>query len=124
MTMARSDRSEAAPSIAAASAASTAWLSALRRSSRWRVSHKTPARKRAALRDVYLGFGAAVLRAGDHLKGFVRLLGMLTLNIGQLVRAPHQGPWRDFSGHLYRIGATALPITALVGSLIGVVLAY
>jgi phospholipid/cholesterol/gamma-HCH transport system permease protein len=28
------------------------------------------------------------------------------------------------SGHLYRIGATALPITALVGFLIGVVLAY
>jgi phospholipid/cholesterol/gamma-HCH transport system permease protein len=40
------------------------------------------------------------------------------------VRAPHQAPWRDFSGHLYRIGATALPITALVGGLIGVVLAY
>jgi phospholipid/cholesterol/gamma-HCH transport system permease protein len=35
-----------------------------------------------------------------------------------------QGPWRDISGHLYRIGATALPITALVGFLIGVVLAY
>jgi phospholipid/cholesterol/gamma-HCH transport system permease protein len=28
------------------------------------------------------------------------------------------------SGHLYHIGATALPITALVGFLIGVVLAY
>ena len=28
------------------------------------------------------------------------------------------------SGHLFRIGATALPITALVGFLIGVVLAY
>ncbi|MDO9199212.1 ABC transporter permease, partial [Rhodoferax sp.] len=33
-------------------------------------------------------------------------------------------PWRDVSGHLYHIGATALPITALVGFLIGVVLAY
>jgi hypothetical protein len=33
-------------------------------------------------------------------------------------------PWRDISGHLYRIGAAALPITALVGFLIGVVLAY
>jgi phospholipid/cholesterol/gamma-HCH transport system permease protein len=83
-----------------------------------------PPRKRATPRDLYLGFGAAVLRAGDHVKGFVRLLGMLTLNLGQLARAPHQGPWRDFSGHLYRIGATSLPITALVGSLIGVVLAY
>lgn len=83
-----------------------------------------PARKRMTPRDYWLAFGGAVLRAGDHFKGFVRLLGMLTLNVGQLIRAPHQGPWRDFSGHLYRIGATALPITALVGSLIGVVLAY
>jgi phospholipid/cholesterol/gamma-HCH transport system permease protein len=83
-----------------------------------------PPRKHATLRDYWLGFGAAILRAGDHVKGFVRLLGMLTLNLAQLARAPHQGPWRDFSGHLYRIGATAMPITALVGSLIGVVLAY
>jgi phospholipid/cholesterol/gamma-HCH transport system permease protein len=81
-------------------------------------------RKAAGPWDWWLDFGGAVLRAGDHVKGFVRLLGMLALNIGQLARAPHQGPWRDFSGHLYRIGGTAMPITALVGSLIGVVLAY
>ena len=73
---------------------------------------------------LYLGFGGALLRAIGHLRGFVRLIGMLTLNLGQMVKAPHEAPWRDFSGHLYRIGATALPITALVGGLIGVVLAY
>lgn len=83
-----------------------------------------PPRRRATLWDAWLAFGGAVLRAGDHVKGFVRLLGLLALNLVQLARAPHQGPWRDFSGHLYRIGATALPITALVGTLIGVVLAY
>ncbi len=55
---------------------------------------------------------------------FLRLIGQLTLDIGKLVRAPHRGPWRDFSGQLYQFGATALPITALVGLLIGVVLAY
>lgn len=83
-----------------------------------------PPRKRATLRDAWLALGGVVLRTGDHIKGFIRLFGTLAINIGQLVRAPHQGPWRDFSGHLYRIGATSLPITALVGSLIGVVLAY
>ena len=83
-----------------------------------------PPRKHATLWDIYLGFGAGVLRVGDHFIGFIRLLGTLTLNLGQLARAPHQGPWRDFTGHIYRIGATALPITALVGGLIGVVLAY
>jgi phospholipid/cholesterol/gamma-HCH transport system permease protein len=83
-----------------------------------------PPRRSATLVDLYLAFGGKVLRVGDHLKDFTRLLGMLALNIGQLIRAPHQGPWRDLTGHIYRIGATALPVTALVGSLIGVVLAY
>ncbi len=55
---------------------------------------------------------------------FTRMIGQLALDIGKLIRAPHRGPWRDFSGHLYQFGATALPITALVGLLIGVVLAY
>lgn len=57
-------------------------------------------------------------------RDFLGLIGQLTLDIGQLIRAPHRGPWRDFSGQLYQFGATALPITALVGLLIGVVLAY
>ncbi|MDB5913997.1 MAG: putative transporter, permease component [Ramlibacter sp.] len=92
-----------------------------------RVAQFTAARTRRPRRtplELYLAFGAAVLRGLGHLKGFVRLLGLLTLDLRELVRAPHQAPWRDFSGHLYRIGATALPITALVGSLIGIVLAY
>lgn len=72
----------------------------------------------------YLAMGEAVLYAGDHLKSFVRLIGQLALNVGTLLRAPHEGPWRDLSGHMFRIGASALPITALVGFLIGVVLAY
>lgn len=83
-----------------------------------------PARARIGLGTLFLEFGATLLRAFGHVRGFVRLLGMLTLNLLQLARAPHEGPWRDFSGHLYRIGLTALPITALVGGLIGVVLAY
>jgi phospholipid/cholesterol/gamma-HCH transport system permease protein len=85
---------------------------------------RRPRPPRTSLWTLYLGFGALLLRGFDHLKGFVRLIGQLTIDLRELVRAPHQAPWRDFSGHLYRIGATALPITALVGSLIGVVLAY
>ena len=60
----------------------------------------------------------------DHAKGLTRLIGQLLLDMGRLIRRPQDGPWRDMSGHLYHIGATALPITALVGFLIGVVLAY
>ncbi|RZL63825.1 MAG: ABC transporter permease [Variovorax sp.] len=57
-------------------------------------------------------------------RDFIGLIGQLILDVGRLIRAPHRAPWRDFSGHLYQFGATALPITALVGLLIGVVLAY
>lgn len=72
----------------------------------------------------FLRLGETVYRVVDHGRDLVRLIGQLLLDIARLLRAPGQGPWRDVSGQLYRIGATALPITALVGFLIGVVLAY
>lgn len=68
--------------------------------------------------------GERWLNLTDHVVGLVQLLGQLLLDIARLIRRPQQGPWRDFSGHLYHFGATALHITALVGFLIGVVLAY
>jgi phospholipid/cholesterol/gamma-HCH transport system permease protein len=68
--------------------------------------------------------GAWVYSMGSHGLGAVQLLGQLLLDVLRLLRAPRKAPWRDISGHLYHIGATALPITALVGFLIGVVLAY
>ena len=72
----------------------------------------------------FILLGTRVLRLADHLKGLVRLIGQLLLDIIRLIKHPQEGPWRDLSGHLFHIGATALPITALVGFLIGVVLAY
>lgn len=68
--------------------------------------------------------GLLVLHGLGHARHLLEMLGRLLLDLGRLVRAPRRGPWRDVSGHLYRMGATALPITALVGFLIGVVLAY
>jgi phospholipid/cholesterol/gamma-HCH transport system permease protein len=72
----------------------------------------------------YLRLGEQVYKVVDHGRDLLRLIGQLLLDIARLLRAPRDGPWRDVSGQLYRIGATALPITALVGFLIGVVLAY
>lgn len=68
--------------------------------------------------------GGLLLQAFGHLKDLTRLIGQLLLDVVKLATHPRDGPWRDLSGHLYRIGATAMPITALVGFLIGVVLAY
>ncbi|WP_027994625.1 MlaE family ABC transporter permease [Simplicispira psychrophila] len=68
--------------------------------------------------------GVLVLHGLTHARQIVQLVGQLALDVLRLLRAPRRAPWRDISGHLYSMGATALPITALVGFLIGVVLAY
>ena len=73
---------------------------------------------------LFLKLGEAIWVVLDHAKGLLRLLGQLLLDLMRLLRAPRRGPWRDVSGNLYHIGATALPITALVGFMIGIVLAY
>jgi phospholipid/cholesterol/gamma-HCH transport system permease protein len=80
--------------------------------------------QRLSLWQRFLSMGEIILKVISHVRGFTRLIGQLFLDFIRLVRAPREGPWRDVSGHLYNIGATALPITALVGFLIGVVLAY
>lgn len=72
----------------------------------------------------FLKLGEGLLEVFDHFTSIVALVGRLLLNLIKLAKNPREGPWRDLSGHLYHIGATALPITALVGFLIGVVLAY
>jgi len=92
-----------------------------------RVAHYTvplPPPEHHGLAYAWLLLGRKVLLVFGHLQSMLRLIGQLFLDTLRLLRAPRLGPWRDFSGHLYHIGATALPITALVGFLIGVVLAY
>ena len=92
-----------------------------------RVAHfTTPAIKpaRRSAWQVFLHLGKLLWMLWDHAVGMLALLGQLLLDGLVLLRAPRRGPWRDVSGHLFRIGATALPVTALVGFTIGVVLAY
>ncbi len=86
----------------------------------------TPAVKpaRRTLWQHFLRLGELLWLLWDHLMGLLALTGQLLLDVVTLLRAPQRGPWRDVSGHLFRIGARALPVTALVGFTIGVVLAY
>jgi phospholipid/cholesterol/gamma-HCH transport system permease protein len=79
---------------------------------------------RPSLWQIFLKLGEKLWLLWDHLVGLLTLAGQLLLDALTLLRSPRRGPWRDVSGHLYRIGATALPITALVGFMIGIVLAY
>jgi len=75
-------------------------------------------------KQAFLKLGEGLIEVVHHVTDLVALVGRLALNLLKLAKRPADGPWRDLSGHLYHIGATALPITALVGFLIGVVLAY
>jgi phospholipid/cholesterol/gamma-HCH transport system permease protein len=69
-----------------------------------------------------LGFG--IITFFEHLRGFIRLIGALALDLGRFARRPMSGPWREISANIYHSGFQALGITAMVGFLIGVVLSY
>lgn len=68
--------------------------------------------------------GAATLGFVRHLRDFVALLGRVILAVGHLLRRPADFPWREVSATLYKSGVRAMPVTALVGFLIGIVLSY
>jgi phospholipid/cholesterol/gamma-HCH transport system permease protein len=68
--------------------------------------------------------GDSVLTSARHGVDILAMLGQLVLDLGILIRHPARAPWREISAQIYRMGAQALGITALVGFLIGVVLSY
>ncbi|WP_300455606.1 ABC transporter permease [Accumulibacter sp.] len=68
--------------------------------------------------------GRLAIVALDHLAGMVALIGQMVLDFGYLLVHPRDIPWREFSANLYKSGAQALPVTALIGFLIGIVLSY
>ncbi len=94
----------------------------LNRVARFTVPAPRPVRR--GLRVLFMQLGAWLMGLESHAASALRLTGQLFLDLLQFLRDPSRAPWRDISGHIYRIGATALPITALVGFLVGVVLAY
>ncbi|SEL41347.1 MlaE family ABC transporter permease [Nitrosovibrio tenuis] len=68
--------------------------------------------------------GKAVFLLWEHFIALVLLSGQLALDVKYLISHPARIPWREISANLYRTGAQALGITALVGFLIGIVLSY
>jgi phospholipid/cholesterol/gamma-HCH transport system permease protein len=68
--------------------------------------------------------GSGVLALWRHVQSFVALLGQLILDWLHLLRHPADFPKREISANLFKSGVLAMPVTALVGFLIGVVLSY
>jgi len=56
--------------------------------------------------------------------GLIELLGSLVLTALRLIRHSNLIPWKEFSANLYRAGFEALPVSALVGILIGMTISY
>lgn len=59
-----------------------------------------------------------------HVRDILALLGEVTLCSVRLIARPAEIPMREISAAAFRSGAQALPITALLGFLIGIVLSY
>jgi len=68
--------------------------------------------------------GYQVLGAGENAKGLVTIYGQMLLDLWHLIRHPSEMPWKEVAANIYKAGALALPVTGLVGFLIGVTLSY
>lgn len=73
---------------------------------------------------ILANLGYAFFRLMEHLLVFMQLLGQWVLDTGRVIKNPAKAPWKDLSAQVLRMGAQALPITGLVGLLIGVVFVY
>ena len=82
-----------------------------------------PAAARSPL-DGLVALGNVTLALLQHARALLVLIGQLALDWLHLLRYPHDLPWREISANIYKSGARAMPVTALVGFLIGVVLSY
>lgn len=71
-----------------------------------------------------LALGYAAESLGSHAFELLNLLGRVALSVPAVLSSPAEIPWREISATVYRAGLTSLPITALVGFLIGIVLSY
>lgn len=59
-----------------------------------------------------------------HLVDFISLLGALVLEFLYLLRRPRNVPWKEITANMYKGGVMALPVTALVGFMIGIAMSY
>jgi phospholipid/cholesterol/gamma-HCH transport system permease protein len=74
--------------------------------------------------DPVTRLGLAIFSFFDHLYGGIAMFGRVILDLLVVLRRPKVTPWIEISANVYNAGARALPITALVAFLIGIVLSY
>jgi phospholipid/cholesterol/gamma-HCH transport system permease protein len=87
------------------------------------VSEAVQERRAERMRRVW-GLLMPLRHLGGHVIETIELLGRVSHALARCLLNPGLMPWREISANVYRTGAQALGITALVGFLIGVVLSY
>lgn len=71
-----------------------------------------------------IDLGSVALIVRRQVVDFIALVGQIVLDLRHVLRHLDELPRREFSANLYKGGVRAMPVTALVGFLIGVVLSY
>ncbi len=86
--------------------------------------HGLPTAQGFSSADVVALLGSQLIGFAHHLKAFLGLLGQLLLDVLHLLRHPREWPVLEITANVFKVGVKAMPVTALVGFLIGVVLSY
>jgi phospholipid/cholesterol/gamma-HCH transport system permease protein len=81
-------------------------------------------RPRRSATDPLIRLGGAGLALGRQATDLVALVGQIGLDLAHVLRHPGDAPRKEISANLYKSAVRAMPVTALVGFLIGVVLSY
>jgi phospholipid/cholesterol/gamma-HCH transport system permease protein len=88
------------------------------------AQRRPPAKPRRDPGAPFRRLGSKVIAFADHVLRFLLLVGQIVIDAAHLPRHPREVPWLEISANIYRTGAQALGITALVGFLVGIVLSY
>lgn len=87
-------------------------------------AHEAPAPPRRLASDPLVALGRASFGLGQQALDMAALIGHIGLDMAHLLRHPGDLPAKEISANLYKSAVRAMPVTALVGFLIGVVLSY
>ena len=87
-------------------------------------AHPLPVARRGGPVEAIRLLGETLIAFLAHLRAFLALLGTLFLDLLHLLQHPRQWPLLEISATVHKVGVKAMPVSALVGFLIGVVLSY
>ena len=71
-----------------------------------------------------IAVGRSWINAWRSLVGIIALVGQILLDTLHVIAHPRDLPWREFTAAVHKAAVTALPVTGLLGFLIGIVMAY